>query len=418
MAIDPPSRIAILGAGPVGLEAALYARYLGYDVTVYERGSAADNVRQWGHVVMFTPFAMNCSTLGRAAIEAQSPGYRFPPEDQLTTGAQWIEAYLKPLAETDLVADTLRLHTTVESVGRAGLLKTEAPGSSARGEVPFQILLHDTNNKQSWDMAHIVLDTTGTYGNHNWVGPGGISAIGETTCAAHIEYNVPDVQHTAQEHYHGQHTLLIGSGYSAATSAVALAELARNASDSCVTWITRPRWNPPSADGPIREIANDRLTQRHRLAVKANQLSQQTNRLQYWPDTTLVAMSRDDAKGQFEVVLEGQHKGRHAFDRIVANVGYRPNRNIYRELQVHECYASEGPMQLAAALSTVTSDDCLNQPDQGPETLLNPEPNFFILGSKSHGRGTQALFQSGLTQIRDVFSIIQGRHDLDLYNSA
>ncbi|MEC9117285.1 MAG: FAD-dependent oxidoreductase, partial [Planctomycetota bacterium] len=34
MAIDTPATIAILGAGPIGLEAALYARFLGYEVTV------------------------------------------------------------------------------------------------------------------------------------------------------------------------------------------------------------------------------------------------------------------------------------------------------------------------------------------------------------------------------------------------
>ena len=34
-------RLAILGAGPIGLEAALYARSLEYPVTVYDAGQAA-----------------------------------------------------------------------------------------------------------------------------------------------------------------------------------------------------------------------------------------------------------------------------------------------------------------------------------------------------------------------------------------
>ena len=37
-------------------------------------------------------------------------------------------------------------------------------------------------------------------------------------------------------------------------------------------------------------------------------------------------------------------------DRVVANVGFRPDASLYQELQVHQCYASEGPMKLAAAL--------------------------------------------------------------------
>ena len=43
-------RIAVLGAGPVGIEAALYATTLGLPVKVYERGQVGDNLRQWGQV--------------------------------------------------------------------------------------------------------------------------------------------------------------------------------------------------------------------------------------------------------------------------------------------------------------------------------------------------------------------------------
>ncbi|HKD37575.1 MAG TPA: FAD-dependent oxidoreductase, partial [Pirellulales bacterium] len=48
MAVESPARIAVLGAGPIGLEAALYARYLGYEVDVYERGRVAEHLLQWG----------------------------------------------------------------------------------------------------------------------------------------------------------------------------------------------------------------------------------------------------------------------------------------------------------------------------------------------------------------------------------
>ena len=71
MSIETPAKIAVLGAGPIGLEAALYARYLGYDVEIFERGQAAENVLRWGHVRMFSPFHMNRSPLGLAALTAQ-----------------------------------------------------------------------------------------------------------------------------------------------------------------------------------------------------------------------------------------------------------------------------------------------------------------------------------------------------------
>ena len=87
MAIDTPARIAIMGAGPVGLEAALYARYLGYDVDLYEQGRVAEHVLRWGHVRMFSPFGGNRSPLGVAALKAQDPAWQAPADDALLTGA-------------------------------------------------------------------------------------------------------------------------------------------------------------------------------------------------------------------------------------------------------------------------------------------------------------------------------------------
>ncbi|MEC7408834.1 MAG: hypothetical protein VYB72_08465, partial [Planctomycetota bacterium] len=42
--LDPPGKIAVIGAGPLGIEAALYGRYLGYDVTIYEAHEVGFNL--------------------------------------------------------------------------------------------------------------------------------------------------------------------------------------------------------------------------------------------------------------------------------------------------------------------------------------------------------------------------------------
>jgi 2-polyprenyl-6-methoxyphenol hydroxylase-like FAD-dependent oxidoreductase len=39
-------KLAILGAGPIGLEAALAAHSAGHDVKIFERGEIADSVRR------------------------------------------------------------------------------------------------------------------------------------------------------------------------------------------------------------------------------------------------------------------------------------------------------------------------------------------------------------------------------------
>jgi len=102
-------------------------------------------------------------------------------------------------------------------------------------------------------------------------------------------------------------------------------------------------------------------------------------------------------------------------ERLIANVGYTPDNALYRELQIHECYASLGPMRLAAALAGQRGADCLKLAGQGPDALRNPEPNFYILGAKSYGRNSHFLLRLGFEQVRDVFALLTGKPSLDLY---
>jgi hypothetical protein len=417
MAVDTPAKISVLGAGPIGLEAALYGRFLGYDVAIYERGRVADNVLRWGHVRMFSPFYMNRSPLGLAALEAQAPSFR-PPDDQaLLTARQWADAYLIPLSQTDLLADHVHEHTSALAIGREGTLKGELVGSEERDERPFRILLRDPQGREWADMADVVIDTTGVYGNPNWMGDGGIPAIGESTLRDRIEYHLPDVLGTGRDRYAGRHTLLVGSGYSAATTLLALVQLAKDSPATRITWATR-RTLAANDDGPICRFAGDPLAERDLLAQTANRLARAGDGcLRHLPATSVKAVGFDVAENQFNVQLVGQHAGSHHFDRIIANVGYRPDKGIYEELHVHQCYASDGPMKLAAALLGEASADCLDQTSHGPQSLLNPEPNFYILGAKSYGRNSNFLVSIGLAQIRELFSLIGDRENLDLYSS-
>ena len=89
-------------------------------------------------------------------------------------------------------------------------------------------------------------------------------------------------------------------------------------------------------------------------------------------------------------------------DHLVSLTGYRPNADLYRELHVHQCYASDGPMKLAATLLAASAGggggDCLKQAAPGAATLRNPEPRFYILGMKSYGRNSSFLMRVGYEQ--------------------
>lgn len=416
MAIDTPAKIAILGAGPIGLEAALYARFLGYDVDIYERSQVAGNIVRWGHIRMFSPFVMNCSPLGIAALKAQDAGYEPPTGADLLTGRQYVERYLLPLSQTDLLADHLQLNTTVLAISHEEILKGELVGNAERGDYDFRILSLDASEKETVTSADAVIDTTGVYGNPNWAGQGGAPAIGERRIRQSIEYGVPDVLGKDRERYANRRTLLVGSGYSAATTAVALAQLAKEATETTVAWIVR---RDTSDAGPIKVIDEDRLTERAELTAAANRLvSESASALSFHHATSIAQIERNGEAGRFSVTLTGTTEGNFDFDNIVANVGYRPDNRIYEELQVHECYASQGPMKLAAALLGAAPGDCLDQTTHGAQTLLTPEPDFYVLGSKSYGRNADFLLSIGLQQIRELFTIIGDREDLDLYKHA
>ena len=417
MAVDTPATIAVLGAGPVGLEAALYARYLGYDVLVVERGTVAANVLTWGHLRMFSPFVQLRSSLGLAALKAQEPAYRPPETDARLTGKQWVDKYLHPLAQTDLLTDHLRCHTRVISVGRRRLRKHESGQRDERREDGFRMLLEHRDGGQSVETADIVIDATGVHGHPNWCGAGGIPARGELRIHNRIERGVPDILGADRPHYEHCDVLVIGNGLSAAATILALAKLIDRVADTQVTWITHQSM-ASAENGPIPVSKLDLLPERQRLAAAANELAHGAHpRLNFRPCTAIEAMDYDAASDQFQVRFDNVSEPER-FDRIIANVGYRPDRSLYEELRISESDITGGPIGLAATLVNHDAAGTLATERLSVDRLVTTEPNFYVLGAKSYGRDPRFLMSIGFRQIRDLFSIIGGRHDLDLYASA
>src|SRR5690242_16514866 len=93
-------RIAVLGAGPVGLEAALYGASLGCEVTLFEAGTVGENYERWGHVTLFSPWRMNHTPLGLQAIAATATPGRAPGPEDLLTGREHRRLYLEPLSRS------------------------------------------------------------------------------------------------------------------------------------------------------------------------------------------------------------------------------------------------------------------------------------------------------------------------------
>ena len=131
MSLDTPATIAIIGAGSVGIEAALYARFLGYEVQVYERGrigaSLVDDANEdHNSEDQRRPVGRCCSPLGLRALMAQDPKWSLPDLETLWTPREFVENYLAPLSRTDLLDGHIAEQTEVIDVRRTEAVVEDA----------------------------------------------------------------------------------------------------------------------------------------------------------------------------------------------------------------------------------------------------------------------------------------------------
>jgi len=394
MAVDTPAKIAIIGAGPVGLEAALYARYLGYEVDLYERGRACEHLRRWGHVTPFTPWAMNTTPLAIAALTAQDERWKPAAPEAYLTYAELVERYFQPLADCDLLADCLQAGTEVLSVGREGLLRADWFDDERRIDVPFRLLVRDADGRERIEFAEVVLDCSGVMSTPNPLGCGGLPAVGEARAAAHLLFGVPDIEGTERERFAGRRTLVVGSGFAAATVVTALARLNAHDPATQVVWSTR-RTSTGEALGPVAERADDPLSQRASLAQRANLLvAQEGGPITHRPMTHVESVEFDEGAETFAVELGGNDGGHEKFDEVIACTGYRPDERMLAEVQL-------APADRHGAR--------LDAP--------HPEPDFYMLGAKSFGRRDDFTIAVGHEQIRALFAVIGDRETLNLYDT-
>jgi len=361
-------RLAILGAGPLGIEAALAAAHLQVPFVVYERGQVGQSLRAWGHARLFTPFGINSTTLGKNSLRHDQPRIALPADADHVSGRDFLKVYLEPVAQLPQMRDHIQAQTEVVSVGRRGCLAADSLDDARRRQQPFILLLRDQKGVERIEEADVILDCTGVYGRHRWLGDGGIPARGERKAAAHIAYGLEDILGERRGHYAGRTTLVVGGGLSAASTVCDLATLGEKETATWVIWAAR---GPSSL--PIRRISGDPLKERDRVAMRANQLAARPDgNVEFHGQTWIVAVEGDN-NGGFRV--EARKNGETVqwqVERVIANVGYRLDNELARELRPNE-------------------------------------PDYHVLGVRGSDRPTGFLLQQGFEQIRELFRRITGK---------
>ncbi len=437
-------KIAVIGGGPIGVEAALYGAVAGHEVLLFERGAVACNIRQWGHVRVFTEWGRNRSPLAVKLL--RDSGVLLPPDDEYSTGDE-LARYVENLAALPPLRGRIFSHTEILAITRERCLKSDflAPDGlntlPQRAAIPFRVLLRDRIGERV-EHFDAVLDATGVYSSPNYLGSGGAPCPGELVCKNRIDYALPDVAGKDRSRFAGRSTLVVGSGHSAASTLLTCAELMQEFPATKLTWIVRRDVPPHGA--PYTLVENETSTTRARLHTLANALVHHPN-VTFLPRTVVEKVEHDGGRFRVEVSTPSRPQppvsSLHV-DNIAAHTGFRADAALWQELQVSTHPATGAPLKLGIELNAhnaragvgLSTGYAEKQPDEeaaekhahdrwnflinDPELLQTGEPNFFVLGIKSYGRDAGFLMHNGFRQVRDIYKLLSGNAALDLYGGA
>lgn len=386
--------VVVIGAGPVGLAAAAHLTRRGETPLILEAGdSVGASILSWGHVRLFTPWNYATDAVATALLTAA--GWQAPNPSSYPTGRELVEQYLQPLADLPQMRPHVRLHSRVQSITRQGFDKMKTIG---RERAPFVVTVETAGGTEETFLAKAVIDASGTYTSPNPLGAAGVPARGERAASAQICYGIPDVLGRDRERYAGKTVLVAGSGASAFNALLDLVRLAEIAPATRIIWLLRRDLTAQTFGGGD----DDQLPERGALGQRVRRLLEQgTITVATGFKTTAV----ERAGMQLVVVGEEQRLG--PVDEIMVTTGFRPDLSILGELRLGLDPAVESPTILAPLIDP-NLHSCGTVRPHGVDELSHPEPDFYIIGSKSYGRAPTFLLLTGYEQARSVVAAIAG----------
>lgn len=387
--------VVVIGAGPQGLAAAAHLRERGLEPLVLESGACAGAaVNQWAHVRTFSPWP---ELIDAAAARLLAPSGWTAPAHGYPTGREWIDRYLAPLAAA--LGPQVRFDTRVAAVSRRGRDRLVSAG---RREQPFVVHVVDSTGTESRLQARAVIDASGTWGQPNPSGADGIPAIGEQSAAtAGLVTYLPPAP-AATSGWAGRHVVVIGSGHSAMTAVIDLAEVVRTDPSTTVTWALRRDAVGDTFGGGAADALPERgaLGMHSRDAVAAGLVGLVTG----------FRTERIDVADGRAVVVSEDGRALPAADHVVVLTGFRPDLSMLTEMRVELDPVLQAPVRLSAEIDP-NRHSCGSVTPHGAVELAHPETDFYIVGMKSYGRAPTFLAMTGYEQVRSVAAELAGDHE-------
>ncbi len=389
--------VAIIGAGPVGLAASAHLIERGLKPIVFEAGSEIGaNVRDWGHVRMFSPWEYTVDSASVRLLQAH--GWQMPLAQELPTGHDLVTKYMQPYSQLPEIREHIHLNTRVVAISRRDIDKMKDRG---RDDAAFVLHVVNGDGTESLVEAQAVIDASGTWHQPNPLGSGGLPAIGEKQHTGHIRYGIPDIAGSDQSRYANQRVMVVGSGHSAINALLDLASLKDAHPDTQIYWAMRGT-NMQAVYGGQEDDAlpaRGALGQRVRLRVEAGDISVLSPfRIRQFEDASNgMRVIGDAPEGETSVVV----------DEVIAATGARPDLDMIRELRLELDPSLESSRTLGPMIDP-NIHSCGTVPPHGEAELRHPEKNFYIVGMKSYGRAPTFLLATGYEQVRSVVAALAG----------
>ncbi|HEY3015303.1 MAG TPA: FAD-dependent oxidoreductase [Nocardioides sp.] len=391
-----PHTVVIIGAGPVGLTAAVHAIDRGLPVVVLEAGAGpGSSIREWGHVRLFSAWAELVDPRARVLLE--KTGWTMPEATAYPSGGEWVSEFLEPLAQALVESGAdLRYGHTVTGVARRG---RDVLVDAGRDEEPFVVHV-DSADGEERVTASAVIDASGTWGTPNPLGTDGYPAAGEREHRERIFSGIPELADPqVRSRYAGRHVAVAGTGASAHNVLVALARLAAEEPETRVSWLVRrAALGDAFGGGEADQLVERGALGRRAQAVVASGVVQTR--------TGFRTVAVRDEPGALRLEAEdGQYVD--GVDEVIVVTGFRPDLSILSEVRLDLDPVLQAPRKLAPMIDP-NVHSCGSVPPHGAAELAHPEAGFYLAGTKAYGRATSFLALTGFEQVRSIVAAIDG----------
>ncbi|MFT4148544.1 MAG: NAD(P)-binding domain-containing protein [Micrococcaceae bacterium] len=388
--------IVVIGAGPIGLATAAYLQNYSLDFIVLEKCTTiAASIEKWRHVSLFSVWKRNVDALALQLLEKY--GHHIPDMEACPTGAEFIEEYLKPLALTPELAPHIKLNVEVLAVARADVDKLKA----SMKQTPFVVRAKTAQGMQDI-YARGVIDASGTWDNPSPLGASGIPALGEEQLSEHLAGTLPDVLGAQRERFANQRALVVGNGYSAANSILALSDLAEQESDTKIFWTVRGE----SVKHFYSKSHLSKKAARWLIGERLQNLLENSKALELIPQFSLKAFEQQNRGVR---VIGSTPEGSKSLDVdvVINGTGFRPNLQMHREILTDFDIATETPARLVPFMEE-TAKHPVEVTFDGASALAHPQQDFYVIGMKSYGRKPGFFLFFGYEQAKVVAAAFAG----------